>query len=313
MVSAVRRLSMALLLLVSGCRSEAATPLVVYNAGSLSRPFAELLRAFAERHPGVVPAQENSGSLEAARKLTELAKIPDVIAVADYNVIPALLMPTYTGWYATFARNSMVLVHGAESRGAGEIDSTNWWRVLLRPEVRSGRADPTLDPNGYRTLMVFQLAERHYREPGLAARLEAATPPRFVRPKEADLIALVQAGELDYAWSYRSLARTSNLPFVALPRAVDLGDPQLADSYRTAHVRLPGARRSDADSIEFRGEPILYALTIPTDAPHPEVAAEFVRFVLSDEGKEILERSGFIVLPRPRYEGAPPAALGAAR
>ena len=313
MGSEVRRLLAVLLFLVAGCRSEPSTPLVVYNAGSLSRPFAELLRAFAERHPGVVPAQENSGSLEAARKLTELGKIPDVIGVADYGVIPALLMPRYTGWYAAFARNSMVLVHGPESRGAAEIDSTNWWRVLLRPDVRSGRADPTLDPNGYRTLMVFQLAERHYADPGLADRLEAATPPRFVRPKEADLIALVQAGELDYAWSYRSLARTSHLPFVDLPAAVDLGDPELADSYHAARVRLPGGKRSSGDSIEFRGEPILYALTIPTDAPHPEVAAEFVRFVLSDEGRQVMERNGFTVLREPRFEGTVPAAVGAER
>ena len=62
-------------------------PLVVFNAGSLAKPFNDLLRAFKTKHPDVVAAQENSGSLEAARKLTELGKIPDVIGVADYGVI----------------------------------------------------------------------------------------------------------------------------------------------------------------------------------------------------------------------------------
>ena len=56
--------------------------------------------------------------------------------------------------------------------------------------------------------MVFQLAERFYRQPGLAARLERALPPKYMRPKEADLTALVQAGELDYSWSYCSIAKT---------------------------------------------------------------------------------------------------------
>lgn len=284
---------------------------MVFNAGSLAKPFAELLRAFADGRPGVVPAQENSGSLEAARKLTELHKIPDVIGVADYNIIPTLLVPAYTSWYAAFARNAMVLVYSDASRGAATIDSTNWWRVLLDPAVRWGHSDPALDPNGYRTLMVFQLAEAHYREPGLAARLGEAVDPRNIRPKEADLTALVQAGELDYAWSYRSIAEATGLRHVDLPARVDLSDPALADWYTQAGVRLPGANRADADSVEFRGEPILYALTVPDDAPHPELAREFVRFVFSPEGRRILAADGFLVLDEPIVWGEAPAWLGA--
>src|SRR6478609_953705 len=101
----------------------------------------------------------------------------------------------------------MVLVDTDQSTPAREINGQNWWQVLLRRDVRWGHSDPALDPNGYRTLMVFQLAEKFYRHPGLAARLEQASPQRNIRPKEADLIALVQAGELDYAWSYLSIAR----------------------------------------------------------------------------------------------------------
>jgi D-alanine-D-alanine ligase len=85
-----------------------------------------------------------------------------------------LLIPAHTTWYATFARNAMVLIHTDQSVGAREINGRNWWRVLLRPGVRSGHSDPALDPNGYRTLMVFQLAEAHYRQPGLDRRLRAA-------------------------------------------------------------------------------------------------------------------------------------------
>ncbi|MCU0620257.1 MAG: substrate-binding domain-containing protein, partial [Gemmatimonadales bacterium] len=76
------------LAMVAGCgRRPASEPLVVFNAGSLAQPFRDLLAAFAATTPGVVPAQESSGSLEAARKLTELGKIPDVLAVADYAII----------------------------------------------------------------------------------------------------------------------------------------------------------------------------------------------------------------------------------
>jgi molybdate/tungstate transport system substrate-binding protein len=288
-----------------------AGPLVVFNAGSLAKPFNDLLQEFKRAHPEVEPAQENSGSLEAARKLTELGKIPDVIGVADYGVISKLLIPEHSGWYATFARNAMVLIYTDESIGAGEINGQNWWQVLLRRGVRAGRAEPALDPNGYRTLMAFQLAEKFYRQPGLAGRLQRALGPRYIRPKEADLTALVQAGELDYSWSYLSIARTAGLRHVDLPREINLSDPGLAEWYSQAQVKLPGGSRAGADSVEFRGEPIVYALSIPRRAPHPHLAREFVRFIFSSQGRTILEKNGFLVLEKPSLGGPerPPEGL----
>ena len=297
----MRRLNHVLLLLaVMACGRPARGPagdLVVFNAGSLAYPFRELLAAFQAAHPGVLPKQESSGSLEAARKLTELGKIPDVLGVADYGVIAKLLMPGHSTWYATFASNAMVLAYTDRSAAAAEISADNWWRVLLRPDVRWGASNPALDPNGYRTLMVFQLAERHYGIPGLAVRLAAALSPRYIRPAEAQLTGLLQAGELDYAWSYRSLAESNRLRWVELPPEINLSDPARAESYAHARVRLPGARQAEADSVEFVGEPIVYALTIPAAAPHPETARAFVQFVLSPEGGAILRRAGFSVLP----------------
>jgi molybdate/tungstate transport system substrate-binding protein len=285
--------------------------LVVFNAGSLAKPFGELLQAFKRRYPDFAPAQENSGSLEAARKLTDLGKIPDVIGVADYGIIPKLLIPKHADWYVTFARNSMVLTYTGKSTGAHEINGRNWWQILLRPGIRVGRSDPVLDPNGYRTLMVLQLAETFYRRPGLAKQLEQAMPPRYMRPKEADLTALVQAGELDYSWSYLSIAKTAGLDYVQLPREVDLSDPSLADWYGHATVRLPSRGASASDSLEFHGEPIVYALTIPLKAPHPATALTFVRFIFSREGQELLKANGFTVLDKPLVSGPgkPPAGL----
>jgi molybdate/tungstate transport system substrate-binding protein len=280
-----------------------AGPLVVFNAGSLAKPFSDLLRAFKAKYPDVVPAQENSGSLEAARKLTELGKIPDVLAVADFGVIPKLFVPRLAGWYALFARTSMVLAYTDQSLGAAEITGNNWWRVLLRPNVRWGHSDPVLDPAGYRSLMVFQLAERFYHQPDLAKRLEAAIPSRYIRPKSADLIALVQVGELDYAWEYEAVARMHKLRYLELPPEVNLGDTRLAKTYAYASVRLPGASRAGTDSVEFRGEPIAYALTIPTAAPHPRTAQAFVRFVFSPEGQAIIQANGFTVLEKPVLAG----------
>jgi molybdate/tungstate transport system substrate-binding protein len=295
---------------LTGCTSKPkATPLVVFNAGSLAAPFRDLLAAFQAGTPAAVPAQEISGSLEAARKVTELGKLPDVLAVADYAIIDRLLRPAHASWQVMFARNAMVLAYTDRSVGAGEVSGANWWQVLVRPGVRVGRSDPALDPSGYRALMVMQLAERHYAEPGLTARLMLAMPARYVRPKEADLTALLQAGELDYAWTYRSIAQSTGLRFVELPREIDLSDPALAEAYASARVMVPGAKREGGEMLELTGEPIVYALTIPTAAPHPELARAFVRFALSAEGRAIIEKNGLLPMVPVVKSGEVPAEV----
>ena len=297
----------ALLLLLAALppRRLPAQTLTVYNAGSLGRPLREALTAFAADRPGLALAQENAGSLESARKLTELGKIPDVIALADEAVFPALLVPRHVKWYAAFARNEMVLAYTDRSIGAAEITAANWTAIVLRPDVRTGRSDPLLDPNGYRTLMVLQLEERRARAPGLASRLLAAMPPRYIRPKEADLVAQLQVGELDYAWSYRSVAQVSGLRYLDLPPEVDLSDPIRTELYATASIRIP--RAASRDSITIVGAPILYALAIPKGAENPVVARAFVQWLFSARGREILTRNGFTVLERPIVHGeAPP-------
>ncbi len=278
-------------------------PLIVFNAGSLAAPFRQALNEFRQRYPAIAPRQESSGSLEAARKLTELGRIPDLLGVADSAVIPSLLIPAHATWYVTFARNAMVLIYTDRSTGANEINGANWWQMLLRPGVRTGRSDPALDPNGYRALFVTQLAERHYGQPGLGTRLLAAMPPRYMRPKEADLVALVQAGEIDYAWSYRSIGLTTGLRAVSLPPEVDLSDPDRAKEYAFASTRLPGTTRAARDSVVMTGAPIVYALTIPEQAPNPVAARAFARFLLSADGQAIFLRHGFLPMERPMAGG----------
>jgi molybdate/tungstate transport system substrate-binding protein len=298
---------------VSGCGgSEDGAPdrIVVFNAGSLAIPVRAALDSFSAREH-VTIAQENAGSLETARKLTELGHIPDVIALADYEVFPQYLMPAQVDWYLDFARNRMVLAYTPRSRFAGEITPENWWTIVRRPGVQVGRADPNLDPNGYRTLLTMQLAEKYYGEPGLYDSLLAHAPESNVRPKEADLVGLLQAGEMDYIWSYESLASAAGLKYVQLPAAIDLSSPADSASYAKARVRVRG--KAPGDSVTFRGQPIVYALSIPRKAPHPELAGRFVTYLLSDDGKRILRATGLDVLDEPVITGSGvPEAVAAA-
>ncbi|MEO6445025.1 MAG: extracellular solute-binding protein [Gemmatimonadaceae bacterium] len=295
------------LLVVTGCRAEgeqgadvAKGPIVVLAAGSLARPMRAALDSFSARS-GVGYTLESAGSLELARRFTELGKSADVLALADEDVFPKLLMPRYVTWYARFARNRLVLAHRDAATGIARVNDGAWRQVLTEPGVEVGRADPDLDPAGYRTLLLFQLAEGHFAQPGLARALEASAPKRHVRPKSAELVALVQAGELDYAWMYESSARGARLPFVTLPSEIDLGDEARAAQYELARVRVLGAQMGD--TIEMLGAPIRYGLSIPVGAQHPSAAQAFLSFLYSADGQRVLRQEFLDATGAPRFVG----------
>lgn len=283
---------------------------MVYTAASVAIPIRAALDTFAAREHGTVQ-QENGGSLDIARKLTELHQIPDVVVLADYDVFPKLLMPNQTTWYAEFARNRMVLAFTDKSKFASEVDSANWTKILQRPGVELGRANPDLDPNGYRTLLTLQLAEQYYEQPGLYDKLMKLSPKKNVRPKEADLVGVLQAGEFDYIWSYESLAQATKLRYITLPPAIDLGTPADTATYAKASVKVAG--KTPKDTLTIKGQPIVYALSIPKAAPHPDMAEKFVAFLLSPEGRRVLHATKLDALDTPVIIGSgAPAAVQAA-
>ena len=283
--------------------------LVVFNAGSLAVPFQRLLRAFEEFHPEVTAKQENSGSLAAVRKITELGRVPDIVALADRTLFPALLEPDHTDWHVTFASNAMVLAVAPDRASRGMPSSTTWPDSLVRPGVRLGRADPEIDPAGYRALMVFQLAEGYYQRPGLTDQLLERAEPRYMRPKSVDLVVLLQLGELDYAWLYSSVASFHGLPVVELPAEVNLSDRAFADRYGAAVVRVPGQSRAPGDMVTITGSPIEVALSIPRAAPNRPAAEAFVAFLLSEAGRTVMEEVGLVALDPPVLAGTPPSSL----
>ncbi len=262
---------------------------IIFHAGSLAVPLEQLTRAFKARHLGVVFETEAAGSLVSARKVSELGRQADLVIVADYTVIDNLLLPAFADWNIQFAGNEMVIAYTDRSRYADEINAQNWYEIITRNDVIYGHSDPNTDPCGYRTLLVWQLAEEHYRLPGLYSRLRERCPLENIRPKETDLVPLLQSGDMDYAFEYRSVAVQHGLQFVELPDEINLSKAGYADFYRRVSVELAGP---EGITITQPGAPIVYGLTIPESAPRPDLAIEFLKFLLGPEGQGIMKATG---------------------
>ena len=270
--------------------SEPSGDLMVFHAGSLAIPFKEIATAFKVEYPKVTVLCEAAGSRECARKITDLNRACDVMASADYAVIDTLLIPDHAAWNIKFATNEMVIAYTAASTGSATLSSKNWHEVLLRSDIRYGRSEPNADPCGYRTLLTLKLAEQFYNLPGLAESF-AAKDNRYMRPKETDLLALLETHTIDYIFIYRSVAEQHGLQWLALPDEINLKCPKLAAHYATVSVELSGA--TPGTTIERRGEPMVYGVTIPKNAPNPEASLAFVTFLLEKEkGLVIMEKNG---------------------
>jgi molybdate/tungstate transport system substrate-binding protein len=273
--------------------------LIIFHAGSLSVPFKAIADSFKKENPNITIILEAAGSVECARKITELNRECDILASADYLVIDKLLIPNFANWNLQFSGNEMVIAYTSKSKFVNKIDSISWPDILLNDDVYYGRSDPNSDPCGYRTLITLKLAEKYYKTTTDFYNKIATKDNRFIRPKEVDLLALLQSGAIDYLFIYKSVALQHDLKFISLNSAINLGDSKFKDFYSNVNVEIRGAKPNT--SITVFGEPMIYSFTILKNAPNKEVAIQFAQFILDEKkGLVILRNLGMPII-QPSY------------
>jgi len=282
---------MAICLISASCTQKKTDreKLVIFHAGSFAYPLKILSDKYAEKHPGVEILRESAGSVASARKLTELGKDCDILISSDYRIIDEMLIPDFASWNLHFSSNELCLAFHKSSKEAQKINPKNWHEIVLLPDIRTGRSDPASDPCGYRTEMLFQLSENFYKIPGFSYKM-SSKDISWIRPKEVDLLALLETGSVDYIFIYRSVAVQHQLDYVQLPDSVNLGHPELNGFYNEAVVEIPGKR--PGEKLKLTGEAIVYSLTIPDNALNPDLAMQFVNFMIGETGGRIISQLG---------------------
>jgi molybdate/tungstate transport system substrate-binding protein len=313
------------------------TPLVVFGAGSLIVPFDALETAFEAQHPQIDLRPEYHGSIQVIRHATELHEPIDVVVTADASLIPMLMTGTtdpttgrpYADWYIRFASNRLAVAHQPGSKYAAELTADNWPELLARPDVKVGIADPRFDAAGYRAFMAVVMAQERdqqytyfndlfknqFTQPvtlflddematvTVPEVLETAAGAHIVlRGASIQLIALLESGDLDYAFEYESVIRQHGLPMLSLPDEENLGSADHEADYARVQVVLNFQRFASVQPV-FRGERIAYGITIPTNAPHPAEASQFIAFLVGPEGRAVMEANYHPVFETPLAEG----------
>ena len=288
------KILIVLVFILNSCQfqqtKDKANVLYVIHAGSLTLPVHELSRAFREENPDVRILTEAWGSKAGARRVIDINTPAGVFMSADYMVIENMLIPDHASWYLPFATNELSIVYTPRSRYASEINRDNWMDILMRPDVKYGRSNPDMDPCGVRSVFTIKLAEKKYGNEGFARQLLEKDTDN-IRPKETDLIALLEKNHIDYIFLYKSVAVQHGLEYLELPDSLSLGNFALNDWYRNVSIETLGTR--PGETITEFGEAMVYGLTIPHKSENQELAERFISFVIHpDKGQAILRRLG---------------------
>jgi molybdate/tungstate transport system substrate-binding protein len=281
----------AIVLVFSVNAATAAEKVIIFHAGSLTVPLAKIEKDFEAANPGIDILREAGGSTKMARMISELGKPADIMASADFKVIDKTLIPGHADWNIRFATNQLVLCYTDKSRYADEVNADNWTDILQKKDVVWGHSDPNLDPCGYRSLMVLQLAEKYYNDPGLVDRLIANRPEKNVRPKSVELVSLLKTGNMDYAWEYLSVAIQHELKYLTLDDHINLGNYQFDAFYKQAQVKVTG--KKPGEWITRTGQSVTYGITLVKGAPNAAGAIRFLEYLLAaDGGLKVLKEMG---------------------
>lgn len=240
----------------------------VAYAGSLAPPMEGPIKTVLLRQ-GLDFQGQGGGSKLLANLIASGTKAPDVFISVDPRIVTGL--GDKVDHATTFGSTSLGIAWAGVSRHAAlfarvAAGKSSLIAALETPGLKIARTDPTLDPKGVYTLEAVAIlagaaAERRI----LGDPLNAAQ----IFPEEA-LLTRIELGQEDVGFFYKTEAVSRNLHFLLLPGPAALSGK------------------------------ITYTLAVLKAAPHPQQAKVFEDFVLTGQGKAILQNAGIVYFSPPR-------------
>jgi len=290
----------------------------VCHAGSLLAAFTQVEEEFKKRHPSVTVVDTSGGSVDLVRRFAAGRLECDVIAPADHLVIETMLKPARLADYTiVFASGRMVLAYVATDpkatalRVSGSFNppssvpqlSGGWHDVLTTPGVRISGAHPFMDPGGYRTHMIFDLAQAYYKVPGLYNALLQRYQVNVVDPASGTA-APALGKDFNFQFTYEhnasaSAKRDASYRYATLPPEIDLSSTK--EDHYASGVTIPGLGiPGSSASVTIPASAVAWGVTIPTKSRNRDNAIAFVNSLLGPVGRAALTANGPTPIPRAR-------------
>jgi molybdate/tungstate transport system substrate-binding protein len=185
------------------------------------------------------------------------------------------------------AHTEMVIAYSPKSQFAYKFEAAskgkdNWWEILQEPGIRLGRTDPIGDPQGRNIIFTMMLAAKVYKQPDLVEKILGPTINEKQIFTEPTVQARLQSGELDAASAYKIQPGPFNLPYISLPKEINLSGQNVHADHPDITLTVGGKT--------YNPEPLIYYAMVLKDAPTPKGAAAFVEWLKGDEAQAIFRR-----------------------
>jgi molybdate/tungstate transport system substrate-binding protein len=188
------------------------------------------------------------------------------------------------------AHTEMVIAYSPKSRFAPKFDAAakgkgDWWKILQEPGLRFGRTDPVTDPQGRNIIFTIMLAAKIYKQPDLVEKVLGPTINERQIFTEPTVQARLQSGELDAASAYKIQPGPFNLPYITLPKEINLSGQNVHADHPDVTLLISGKT--------YNPEPLIYYAAVLKDAPNAKGAAAFVGWLRGDAGQAIFRRYNY--------------------
>jgi molybdate/tungstate transport system substrate-binding protein len=298
--------------------------LSILGAGTLNTLFPAVANELVNETPGITApsaAQTYEGSLDVTTAITTLAAKADVAALADFRLAPQLLEPKYAGYEVVFGATPEVLAYNPSIAAFNGINSSNWAEKLVSDVTTHGNApmavwNASTDPNGYNEIFSLELqgllhngsASKFYSSLYGGASGAPAVPnsATTIVEHESQAATLLGKGVVSALITYRSYAVVNDLKFVSFDPIVGLSanNSTALSDYAEVTSTIVSSTGSFAT---VHAAPVLFAVTVPTNAPNPALGAAFLHLLLSPQGSAILSEGGAFTPIFPGWSDNPSA------
>lgn len=268
-------------------RAQNPATLDVAYAGSMGSMMEGPIKTSAARTLHLEMHGRAQGSSALAQLIVGGSIRPDVFIPVTPGPALTVLRAGKTEIAQAIARTEMVIAYSPRSRFAAQFEAASrgkgdWWKVLQEPGLRFGRTDPVTDPQGRNIIFSMMLAAQIYKQADLVEKVLGPAINEKQIFEEQTVEARLQSGELDAASAYKIQPGPFNLPYITLPKEINLSGENVHADHPDITLNVGGKT--------YNPEPLIYYVAVLKDAPNPRGAAAFATWLRGDEGQAILRR-----------------------